>query len=355
MSTLQRLIRLILFSMLPVILVACISPQQIESLIPVVDGAGRPLAVRNDAISQIERIAEPGLFETAWDATPDPEAELVYFTATRPDGAGIFRVPATGGDEEVVAFGEPLVQPIAIVMGRDGQMLYVADPSASDGGQILTIPVEGGAVTPLAGTQGTMPRGLEIVSEEGVDLLYFSGVDPVDGQPAVMKLTLSSGEISIVFKGAPLVEPGGLAVTHEGTVYVADRLASGSNLGSVFQIVGGEITSIADSMRMGNPVGAALTIDEAILVVSAMDSRRDSAQVLLIVLASQDKLILNKVVGANSGSGGVHRAHNRNVFAWAGFEDSLMSENNAPTGGGILSPLTFNRTPESSGVFLINP
>lgn len=400
MYLIHRLIRLILFGALSITLVACVSPQQLETFIPVVDGVGRPLSVRNDAIGQIERIAEPGLFETAWDATPDPEAEMVYFTATRPDGAGIFRVSATGGDEEVIAFGEPFVQPIAIVMGHDGQMIYVADPSSKDGGQILTIPVTGGSVIPLAGAQGTMPRGLEIVNEDGVDVLYFSGVDPVDGQPSVMKLVVSSGEVSIVFKGAPLVEPGGLAITSDGTVYVADRLASGSNLGSVFQIVGNEITPIVDSIRMGNPVGAALTLDEAILVVSAMDSRRDSAQVLLIVLASQDKLILNKVVGANSGSGGVHRAHHRNVFAWAGFEGSLTGVNDAPTGGGSgsdtpggggstsggtgggssiegsgsndgssegsglsesptgifkLSPLTFNRKPESSGVYLINP
>ena len=64
-------------------------------------------------------------------------------------------------------------------------------------------------------------------------------------------------------------------------------------------------------------VGAALTLDQSLLLVSALDASHDSAQVFVISLATGDKLIANKGISQNRGSGGVHRAHNRNFFAWA--------------------------------------
>lgn len=51
--------------------------------------------------------------------------------------------------------------------------------------------------------------------------------------------------------------------------------------------------------------------------MSALDVDRDSAQVLLVKLDTLDKLAVTKVISANHGSGGVHRAHNTDVFAWA--------------------------------------
>jgi hypothetical protein len=95
-------------------------------------------------------------------------------------------------------------------------------------------------------------------------------------------------------------------------------LASGNDLGSVFRIDGTAVETIASNFRTGKPVvGAALTLDESALLVSALAADRDSAQVLLIELASLQKGIVNKVIEANQGSGGLHRAHNRNFVAWA--------------------------------------
>src|SRR5215212_9803616 len=54
-------------------------------------------AILNDAVGAIEPVAQAGLFNTPFDATPDPEANQIYFTAKSAQGAGLFSVPAAGG------------------------------------------------------------------------------------------------------------------------------------------------------------------------------------------------------------------------------------------------------------------
>jgi hypothetical protein len=39
--------------------------------------------------------------------------------------------------------------------------------------------------------------------------------------------------------------------------------------------------------------------------------------VLLITLPGLEQGIINKVIAANTSAGGIHRAYNRNRFAWA--------------------------------------
>jgi hypothetical protein len=150
----------------------------------------------------------------------------------------------------------------------------------------------------------------------GAEVVYVAGVDPSDGQPAVLRL--SGGELVVVAKGAPLVEPVGIASAADGTLYVADRLASGNGLGSVFRLRAGRVEPLVERVRTGTPLaGATLTLDESVLLVSALASERDSAQVLVIELASGKQGLITKVIEANTGSGGVHRAQQRNLFAWA--------------------------------------
>lgn len=207
---------------------------------------------------------------------------------------------------------------MGLAVSTDGQQLYVADPGAAAAqgeGQLFAVSISDGAVHSLAG--GLAPRGVDVKAEAGADTVYFSGSDPVDGAPAVWQIAAAGGEPIVVAKGAPLVEPVGVAIANDGTVYVADAAASGNGLGSVFRIRDGVVETIADHFRAGAPVGATLTLDESLLLVSALDPDRDSAQVLLIELASGQKGVITTVISANSGSGGVHRAHNANFFAWA--------------------------------------
>lgn len=281
-------------------------------------GSGEELPLRNEALKSVQMVGKPEIYEIPWDATPDPDGNIVYFTATGELGSGVFRVAAAGGETSAVAAGDPFVSPLGLAMSLDGERVYVADAKAGSSGQIFVVTAAGGEVTPLAGTEGSTPRAVEVASENSSDVLYFSGVDPADGQPAVMRIGASGGELELIAKGAPLVEPGGIAITADGIVYVADRLASGNGLGSVFRIEGGNIETIAENFRAGTPVvGATLTLDEGALLVSALAPHRDRAQVLLIVLSTLERAIVNKGIFANAGSGGVHRAHNANLFAWA--------------------------------------
>ena len=311
--------------------------------------AHQTLPLRNELLSRVDLVGFPELFTAPQDATPDPDGQIVYFTATGLEAPGLFQVAAAGGETTAVATGAPFVAPQGLASSMDGTLIYVADPQAAnaDGslGQLFVVPAAGGEPMPLAGAAGSAPRGVEVSSENGADVIYFSGLDPSDGQPAVMKIDATGSELSIIAKGAPLVDPVGLVVTKAGVVYVADQMASGNGLGSVFQIENGTVTTIADQFRTGNPVGATLTLDESVLLVSAMAPDRDSAQVLVIELASGQQGIINKVIEANSGSGGVHRAHNVNVFAWA---DS--------TGGNPRRGGNNNRgSGESGGVYALEP
>jgi hypothetical protein len=51
--------------------------------------------------------------------------------------------------------------------------------------------------------------------------------------------------------------------------------------------------------------------------VSALAPDKESARVLVIDLRTGEQGIITKVIEANTGSGGVHRAHDVNFFAWA--------------------------------------
>jgi hypothetical protein len=184
-------------------------------------------------------------------------------------------------------------------------------------GAIFSIALTGGAPKAITETIGTAPRGLEIVQENGVDMIYFTGVNPSNSAPAVMKIPATGGALSVIAKGAPFVNPVDVAIDKQGSVYVTDDAASGADLGSVFRITGGQVESLADHVRLGKPAGITLTLDESHLLISALDTNAGSAQVLVIDLQTQQQGIVNKVIGVNHASGGLHRAHNRDVMAWA--------------------------------------
>jgi DNA-binding beta-propeller fold protein YncE len=282
------------------------------------------LPLLNDLVESVEPVAEAGdLFSIPYDATPDLTGDRIYFTADGAQGPGVFAASATG-EITVLATGAPLVAPRGIALSSDGQTLYVADPEAAaetGQGQLFALAVTGGAPTPLAGAAGSAPVNLEVANQEGADILYFSGIDPSDGTPAVLSLSQDALEHSIVAKGEPLVQPQGLAITSAGVVYVADAQGGDEGLASVVRIEDGAAAIIASGFRTGALAGATLTEDEGALLVSALDSQRDSAQVLVVVLADGTQGIINAVIEANDGSGGVHRAHEGNVLAWADSSD----------------------------------
>lgn len=312
---------------------------------------GQGYLLFNDAVSAFEPAASSGLFDRAFDATPDPEGDLIYFTATSAQGVGIFRVPALGGAVTPISVGVALTLPTGLVISNSGETLFVADseveiahddgamrssaemlPSHNEGA-IFRLPAGGGTATLVAGTEHTTPRGLEIVQQNGTETLYFTGIDPLDDQPAVMKVAAGGGPVTVIAKGPPLVEPVGVTVDANGVVYVTDQAAGGNGLGRVFRIAAGNVETLAAHVRTGDPAGVALTLDESLLLVSALEPNQDSSMVLVIDLAKGRQGVVNQVIGANIGSGGLHRAHGRNLMAWCGITAG---------GGGVVYRVELN-------------
>ena len=295
----------------------------------------------NDAVRAIEpaAVGSTTSFYAPLDATPDPDGNQFYFTAMSNQGAGVFAVPATGGSVVTLTVGAPFVAPVGLVVSTDGQRIYIADPNAAIAttpaiaarvpltatGALFSLPSSGGRPTLLAGTEHTAPRGLTLVKENAVDVIYFTGVAPEDGQPAVMKIPASGGTLTVLEKGGQLVAPVGIAVSKTGAIYLADQAASGGELGAVFRFNphthegrSSHAELLADRVRMGNPAGITLTFDESLLLVSTLEPNARTSQVLVINTTTRDQGIVNKIVGVNTASGGLHRAHNNNVMVWCG-------------------------------------
>jgi hypothetical protein len=100
-------------------------------------------------------------------------------------------------------------------------------------------------------------------------------------------------------------------------VSVSDHAAAGGGFGRIFKIDSGAVTSIVDRVRVGNPAGVALTFDEKVLLISALQADRDSDQVLLVNLNTRETGSVTKGIAENKNAGGVHRARNSNVFSWS--------------------------------------
>lgn len=358
MNRVPRTVQLVIFSLLTLLsaTAAYASPRQEETVI-YLPTTWRDPAVLNDAVSAIEpaAVGSAANFHTPMDAIPDPDGNSIYFTAMSPQGAGVFRVPVMGGAVVTLTVGAPLTTPVGLAVSTTGQTLYVADPHAlvattqtvtgtalvTNTGAIFSFSSSGGLPVPITGTAQTAPRGLTVVKENNVDVIYFTGAAPDDGQPAVMKIPASGGALTVIEKGGQLVEPIGIAVNRNGVIYIADQAAAGSGLGTLFQFNpqadharSSHAEILADRVRMGSPAGIALTLDESLLLVSSLDRVAGTSQVLVINTTTLAQGIVNKVIGVNHASGGLHRAHNKQEMAWCGVT--------AGTGGqGAVFRVTF--------------
>jgi DNA-binding beta-propeller fold protein YncE len=261
----------------------------------------------------------------AFDATPDVDATNIYFTALDPTaGAGVFKVPGDGSNTTptTVAAGAPFVSPFGIAIGTDGKQLYVADPGADAGkdhGEIFVLPIGGGTPAALSGSEDTIPRGLEITKEGSADVIYFTGTDKTDGQPGVFKIPVTGGAVTVVAKGAPFVDPSGIAIAADGTLYVADTIAAASQLANIIKVApGGAATPFLSDLKVGYPCGVALSGDDGTLLVSALDPAKGTDVLLQIDIGTaMPHDPVSSGIDTFYESAGLHRAKAKNVFAWA--------------------------------------
>lgn len=276
----------------------------------------------NASVTSIDPIATGGAaFSTPLDSTPDPDAKTIYFTAQSDGTPGVFRVAVAGGAVTPLAVGAPLSAPLGIAVAPSGTLLFVADPAAEEGdvvGRIFTLSTEGGAPATLAGTEGTLARGVDVVPAPGGDLLFFTGTAPGTSEPAVMRMPAAGGAVTVLAKGGALSDPSGVAATSSGeTVYVTDTSASNGR-GAVFAVTeAGVESTIVKDIGVGYPAGIALSLDESVLLVSGIDSTTGSDVVYRVELATGAVQHLTEGISANVDAGGVHRARNKDTYSWA--------------------------------------
>ncbi len=289
-------------------------------------------------LKQVDAVANAPEAAMPIDATPSPDGKDVYFIAFSShldvDGQRMERVPAIfktsaapGAKAQKLFEGPPLNSPFGITISDDGQTLFIADSSADgstaatvDGpersdGRVFSMSTAGGSPTSLAGTEGIVPAGIEAMGAS----LYVTGRK--DGVPGLYKTGIGGGAVSAVAVGAPFADPGGVAVTRDGTAYVVDTGSSRFSTTALAAVVkvtaDGKTEIIRDGLAVGHPAGIALVNDESAILVSALDNAQGTDRVYRIALGDRSVTQLSEKVGDFYESAGLHRARNAEVFAWA--------------------------------------
>jgi len=264
-------------------------------------------------------------FSTPFDATPDPEGLNVYFTALNANGeAGVFKGPSAGGGAcNPIHQGDPLVAPFNIAIASDSKTLFLADSGSddaaeTDSGHVFTLPASGGAPAIFIGTEGRRPRGIDVYKDADAELLYFTGTDPITGERGVFSVISAGGQVSAVAKGAAFKDPSGIVVSSKKTAYVCDTTGTESEIANILSVdAQGNVTTLVSGIHAGYPCGIALTVDEGLLFVSAIDAATGTDVIARIKVDTKDVDYLSKGIETFTESAGLHRARNADSYAWA--------------------------------------
>jgi DNA-binding beta-propeller fold protein YncE len=270
---------------------------------------------------QLSPIAHGGAeFQKPWDATLSPDGQTAYFLALSGEASTVFSANASGETPAVPLIeGDVLSAPFGIDISTDGSTLFIADASspvaAQGGGGLWTLDSRGGVPALLSETAGYAPKAVAVARENGNDFIYFSGVHPLDDQPGVFRLPARGGAPEAVFKGEPLMDPSGVAISRQGTLYVLDAAAEGGRA-TLYQVSQGQLQALLANLNVGYPAGIALSHDEGSLFLSALDADGSDA-IYRLALGQSEAEKLDADVTAFHESAGLHRAHAARRFIWA--------------------------------------
>jgi DNA-binding beta-propeller fold protein YncE len=230
------------------------------------------------------------------DAIPSPDGATLYFTVADAEG-GLWTAPFDGSGSP--ARMATLTAPQSLVTDEAGDTVY-----ATDGGGIFSVPAAGGDPAVVAGTEAHGPLGIDLRNADGADWLYYTGF--VGKDAAVLRILAAGGKAEVLASGAPLSHPSGVVADEQGGVWVCDESAGSDGRGALLAVAGGEATVLTDTFEAGIPCGVVLTPDDATVMVSAVDETGHS-EVLLVPGGGGEVSVFNDVIGANTGSGGLHR------------------------------------------------
>ncbi|MEQ8278098.1 MAG: hypothetical protein RMA76_28615 [Deltaproteobacteria bacterium] len=286
-------------------------------------------------LTSVEPVAENSDFWSPLDAAPSPDGKIIYFTAMNEDGPAVMSVEP-GSQPTVLATGGLLVSPFSIIPSLDGSRLFVVDSGAEGDtevtGRVFSMSSSGGEPSALSAADGTMPKSLTVAEVDGEERIYFTGVMADDETtPAIFSMLADGTDFNVELSGEPLVDPSGIAVTGNGTIYVADSNADELGNAAIVKVENGAASLLASDLRVGFPAGIALDFEERALFVSGLAKEDSSSLVYHIVLDSKEITRISDGISHNSESAGVHRAHAADVYAWANA-DGDPSE---PSGGTV--------------------
>jgi hypothetical protein len=235
--------------------------------------------------------------------------------------SAVFLQRRDGVRPQIVFNGNGLVSPVDIDVSLDEKTLFVADFAGGSAGfgAIAIVPVGGGSASFAA--EGFLPRSVTVAPGGEV---FFSGVDPVSGQPGVFELDGAS--VTPVFTGAPLLDPSGIAAFGDGRLLVADTGAFDAGNGPVLTSQGkivliddGQPSEFASGFATGFPAGIALSVDENTLIVSAEARDRSDTLLLFDVAnpAAAPRAVTASFSAFKDAAAGLKRAHTEDTFTFA--------------------------------------
>jgi sugar lactone lactonase YvrE len=265
---------------------------------------------------------DPGIFSNPRAGAPLPDGRVAFIATDTESGVvGLFMQSSNG--TALLYKGAGLVAGQDLDTSLDYDAILVADPGVvtrDDAGNeavgaILRFSLSGGEPELLA--VGYAP----VAVTTGTGGTYFSGRDPQSGDRGVFRL--NGRDASVVYTGAPLVDPSGIAVLSDGGVLVADTSLheSTSIIGEagVVLLKDGAATVFATGFTSGSPAGIALTVDEKALIVSGESmSRNDTVYIFNMEKPTAAPTVVTAVFSEQEdSSAGLHRLREKNKFVWA--------------------------------------
>ncbi|MBT8493577.1 MAG: hypothetical protein KJO07_11005 [Deltaproteobacteria bacterium] len=242
-------------------------------------GSGKSLPT--EPPREIEEVAGAG-FDSPMDGVVSPDGERIFFTAhlegatAGEPSAGIFAVDIDGGDVELLHGGEPLIDPIGLVISCDGDTLYVADDGTtgtdSEEGHapIYRIGTAGGELVAMDPTGVGEAAGLGISRD--CQRLYVTGYTD-SGDPALFSMGLDGTGVEVVFSGAPLQSPSGMYIDEDDVAWVMDQQPSVMAGGALFSISpSGEVAEVVSGLSVSDPAGVSLVAGGKTAVIPSKDA-----------------------------------------------------------------------------------
>ena len=228
-------------------------------------GGGSPAATASSTPATFSSLAEAAGsgFSEPGGLAVSHDGHRLYFSARRQpdDAAGIYVVDLTTQQVSQLYGGGPLVEPSAIAVTPDDRTLLIADLAADTGGQlsgtVFSLPASGASgPTPVLPPDAIdMPGGLAL--DRTGARVFVSGYT-ADGVPAIFSMSPDGGKLAVLTQGAPLTDPGTLAIApDQQSLVLIDNGAASDGGATLFRLTVDKpaFQTLATGLAVGYPAG----------------------------------------------------------------------------------------------------